>query len=83
MGSDPDLVEHSNDGTPQTIYDLIDLFFGDGAGATLLRATKSDRGVLASTIRSDGEGASFIEMPGGGSSNPPNRPEENLSRSSR
>jgi 3-oxoacyl-[acyl-carrier-protein] synthase-3 len=51
------------------------VLFGDGAGATLLRATKSDRGVLASTIRSDGEGASFIEMPGGGSSHPPNRPE--------
>jgi len=51
------------------------VLFGDGAGATLLRATKSDRGVLASTIRSDGEGAQFIEMPGGGSSSPPNRPE--------
>ena len=51
------------------------VLFGDGAGATLLRATKSDRGVLASTIRSDGEGAAFIQMPGGGSSNPPNRPE--------
>ena len=51
------------------------VLFGDGAGATLLRATKSDRGVLASTIRSDGEGASFIQMPGGGSSYPPNRPE--------
>jgi len=51
------------------------VLFGDGAGATLLRATKSDRGVLASTIRSDGEGASFIQMPGGGSSFPPNRPE--------
>ena len=51
------------------------VLFGDGAGATLLRATRSDRGVLASTIRSDGEGACFITMPGGGSSNPPNRPE--------
>jgi 3-oxoacyl-[acyl-carrier-protein] synthase-3 len=51
------------------------VLFGDGAGATLLRATKSDRGVLASTIRSDGEGSSFIQMPGGGSSYPPTRPE--------
>ena len=51
------------------------VLFGDGVGATLLRATKSDRGVLASTIRSDGEGACFIQMPGGGSSYPPNRPE--------
>jgi 3-oxoacyl-[acyl-carrier-protein] synthase-3 len=51
------------------------VLFGDGVGATLLRATRSDRGVLASTIRSDGEGACFIQMPGGGSSYPPNRPE--------
>jgi 3-oxoacyl-[acyl-carrier-protein] synthase-3 len=51
------------------------VLFGDGAGATILRATKSDRGVLASTIRSDGEGAGFIHMPGGGSSFPPTRPE--------
>jgi 3-oxoacyl-[acyl-carrier-protein] synthase-3 len=50
------------------------VLFGDGAGATLLRATKSDRGVLASTIRSDGEGSCFIQMPGGGSSFPPTRP---------
>ena len=51
------------------------VLFGDGAGATLLRATRSDRGVLASTVRADGEGAGFIEMPGGGSSHPPTRPE--------
>ncbi len=51
------------------------VLFGDGAGATILRATKSDRGVLASTIRSDGEGAPFIQMPGGGSSFPPTRAE--------
>jgi 3-oxoacyl-[acyl-carrier-protein] synthase-3 len=51
------------------------VLFGDGAGATLLQATRSDRGVLATTIRSDGEGSSFISMPGGGSSFPPNRPE--------
>ncbi len=51
------------------------VLFGDGAGATILRATKSDRGVLASTIRSDGEGACFIQMPGGGSSFPPTHPE--------
>jgi 3-oxoacyl-[acyl-carrier-protein] synthase III len=51
------------------------ILFGDGAGATLLRATKSDHGVLATTIRSDGEGACFINMPGGGSTFPANRPE--------
>lgn len=51
------------------------VLFGDGAGATLIKATKSDHGVLATTIRSDGEGACFINMPGGGSTFPPNRPE--------
>lgn len=50
------------------------IIFGDGAGATVLKATKSDRGVLSSTIRSDGEGANFIFMPGGGSSFPANDP---------
>ncbi|MEO6326646.1 MAG: beta-ketoacyl-ACP synthase III [Thermoanaerobaculia bacterium] len=51
------------------------VLFGDGAGATVLKATKSDHGVLATTIRSDGEGACFISMPGGGSNHPPNLPE--------
>ncbi len=51
------------------------VLFGDGAGATLLRATKADHGVLSTTIRSDGEGATFIYMPGAGSNFPPNRPE--------
>ena len=50
------------------------VLFGDGAGATLLKATKSDHGVLATTIKSDGEWASFICMPGGGSNHPPNLP---------
>jgi 3-oxoacyl-[acyl-carrier-protein] synthase-3 len=51
------------------------ILFGDGAGATVLKATKADHGVLATTIRCDGEGACFLAMPGGGSSFPPNRPE--------
>ena len=51
------------------------VLFGDGAGATVLKATKSDHGVLSTTIRCDGEGACFISMPGGGSTHPPNRPE--------
>ncbi len=50
------------------------VLFGDGAGATVLTATKADHGVLATSIRCDGEGAEFIAMPGGGSSFPPNRP---------
>jgi len=51
------------------------VLFGDGAGATVLRATRSDHGVLSTTIRADGSGATFIYMPGGGSLHPPSRPE--------
>ncbi|MCM3876741.1 MAG: ketoacyl-ACP synthase III [Thermoanaerobaculia bacterium] len=51
------------------------ILFGDGAGATVLKATKADHGVLSTSIHSDGEGAPFIAMPGGGSTYPPNRPE--------
>ncbi len=51
------------------------ILFGDGAGATVLKATSSDHGVLSTAIRTDGEGSGFISMPGGGSTHPPNRPE--------
>ncbi|MEO8056364.1 MAG: beta-ketoacyl-ACP synthase III [Acidobacteriota bacterium] len=51
------------------------VLFGDGAGATVLKATSSDHGVLSTAIRTDGEGSRFISMPGGGSTYPPNRPE--------
>lgn len=51
------------------------VLFGDGAGATVLTATRSDHGVLSTTIHCDGDGANLIAMPGGGSSFPPNRPE--------
>jgi len=51
------------------------VLFGDGAGATVLQATKADHGVLSTMLRCDGEGACFISMPGGGSTYPPNRPE--------
>ncbi len=51
------------------------VLFGDGAGATVLKATRADHGVLATRIRCDGEGAGFISMPGGGSNSPPSRPE--------
>ncbi|MCC6130238.1 MAG: ketoacyl-ACP synthase III [Acidobacteria bacterium] len=57
------------------------VLFGDGAGATVLKATKSDHGVLSTVVRCDGEGANTIQMPGGGSTHPPNRPqtlEQNL-----
>lgn len=49
------------------------VLFGDGAGATVLRATRADHGVLSTVIKTDGEGANFISMPGGGSSAPANR----------
>jgi 3-oxoacyl-[acyl-carrier-protein] synthase-3 len=51
------------------------VLFGDGAGATVLKSTKADHGVLATTIRCDGEGADFLAMPGGGSNFPPTRAE--------
>ncbi len=51
------------------------VLFGDGAGATVIEATKSDHGLLSTRIRSDGEGVCFINMPGGGSTYPPNRAE--------
>lgn len=51
------------------------VLFGDGAGATVIQATRADHGVLSTNVRCDGEGACFINMPGGGSSHPPNRPE--------
>ena len=50
------------------------ILFGDGAGATVLKATKADHSVLSTSIHSDGEGAPFIAMPGGGSTYPPNVP---------
>ncbi|HEV8269557.1 MAG TPA: beta-ketoacyl-ACP synthase III [Thermoanaerobaculia bacterium] len=50
------------------------VLFGDGAGATVVKATKADHGVLSTSIRTDGEGACFISMPGGGSTYPPRDP---------
>ena len=50
------------------------VLFGDGAGAVVLRATKGDHGILGSRMKSNGEYADFICMPGGGSNHPPNDP---------
>lgn len=41
------------------------IYFGDGAGATLLQKT-DEGGVLASYLKADGTGASVIEIPAGG-----------------
>lgn len=43
------------------------VLFGDGCGAVVLSAEKGEKGLLSSSIHSDGSMADFIEMPGGGS----------------
>ncbi len=48
------------------------ILFGDGAGAVVLQATKGDHGILGSRMKSDGNYADFISMPGGGSNHPAN-----------
>jgi 3-oxoacyl-[acyl-carrier-protein] synthase-3 len=50
------------------------VLFGDGAGAAVLQATKGDHGILGSRMKSDGNYADFICMPGGGSNHPANDP---------
>lgn len=50
------------------------VLFGDGAGAAVLQATKGDHGILGSRMKSDGNYADFICMPGGGSNRPANDP---------
>ena len=42
------------------------VFFGDGAGASVLRKTDDDRGVLGGWLRADGRGAEVIQIPAGG-----------------
>ncbi len=50
------------------------VLFGDGAGAVVLQATKGDHGILGTRMKSNGNYADFICMPGGGSNRPPNDP---------
>ena len=47
------------------------VLFGDGAGAAVLSASDSDRGILASRIRSDGRYEEQLFSPGGGTRRPP------------
>jgi 3-oxoacyl-[acyl-carrier-protein] synthase III len=49
------------------------ILFGDGAGAAVLRAAESDRGVLSTHLHSDGSLWDLICVPGGGSKNPPSK----------
>jgi len=46
------------------------VFFGDGAGAAVLRKTDEDRGVLGGWLRADGRGADVIQIPAGGVKTP-------------
>jgi 3-oxoacyl-[acyl-carrier-protein] synthase-3 len=50
------------------------VLFGDGAGAVVLQATKGDHGILGSRMKSNGEYAEYIYLPGGGSNYPANDP---------
>ena len=46
------------------------VLFGDGAGAAVIQAEESDRGVLYSYMRSEGQGARLLERTAGGSRYP-------------
>ncbi|MFO7870158.1 MAG: beta-ketoacyl-ACP synthase III [Kiritimatiellia bacterium] len=46
------------------------VLFGDGAGAVVLRAEDNTRGIIASSMGSDGGLADLLKLPGGGSRNP-------------
>lgn len=47
------------------------VLFGDGCGAVIISAEKGERGILASSVHSDGSMADFITLPAGGSKMPP------------
>lgn len=46
------------------------VLFGDGAGAVLLEATETNRGILSAKIHSDGGMWDLLNIPGGGSKHP-------------
>jgi len=47
------------------------VLFGDGAGATLVRPSDGQRGILSSYMKSDGTLAELLYRPGGGAMHPP------------
>lgn len=62
--------------TMSSITDYSDrntcILFGDAAGAVLIEPTQNDEyGILDSLVYSDGSGAPYLYMEGGGSKNPP------------
>lgn len=46
------------------------IIFGDGGGAVLLEPTMENVGIMDSVLKSDGSGAQYLNMPGGGSRMP-------------
>jgi 3-oxoacyl-[acyl-carrier-protein] synthase-3 len=46
------------------------VLFGDGAGATVLKRSKTGKGILSSFLRSDGKLADLLHRPSGGASVP-------------
>jgi 3-oxoacyl-[acyl-carrier-protein] synthase-3 len=54
------------------------VLFGDGAGAAVLGPAKRDGGILATHMKADGSLGYLLEMPGGGSRQPPSH--ESLER---
>jgi 3-oxoacyl-[acyl-carrier-protein] synthase-3 len=58
-----------------SITDMSDrstaVLFGDGAGATVVRASSGGRGILSSYMKSDGTLAELLYRPGGGAAHPP------------
>ncbi len=49
------------------------VLFGDGAGAVVLEASASTRGVLGSSLNCDGAGGPLLMLPAGGSAMPANQ----------
>ena len=46
------------------------VLFGDGAGAVVIKRSEEKRGILATTVGSDGSLGDLLMIPGGGSRNP-------------
>ncbi|MEO8452160.1 MAG: beta-ketoacyl-ACP synthase III [Gemmatimonadota bacterium] len=57
------IVDRSDRGTA--------VLFGDGAGAAVVRAATSDRGILSSVLGAEGSLTDLLYIPAGGSSEPP------------
>lgn len=61
--------------TMSSIVDYTDrntcVLFGDGGGGVLLEPSADDSGILDTILHLNGAGGKFLQMPGGGSLNPP------------